>query len=631
MQSSCVREASKACSFNACCLAPFLAFPELQNPSTNSFAGGGAAASATTPPRYDFHAATTSSLHPHGPHFTNHESIPSFSESFSTFIKAYPKYAQTNRADQIRSLEYRHLSSSNHVCLDYIGHGLFSYSQQQIPHSRTHLDSNSNSPNVHFFNIRYKSVNLNSELLYKSTSEEPEFESKLRKRIMGFMNISEDDYSMIFTANRSSSCKLLGESYPFHCNKNLLTVYDYESEAVEAMIESSSKRGARVRSAEFSWPTLRIQSKKLRKMVVGSKKNKKKKKGLFVFPLQSSVTGARYPYQWMSTAQENGWHVLLDATALGAKGMETLGLSLFQPDFLICSFFKIFGENPSGFGCLFVKKSSSSVFNNSRINTSTGIINLIPQPSNFPSPKQDSAGPSSIIVHRSEETETPKTQEIEEEEVSFSETSETGFTWSSELECRGLDHADSLGLILIGTRTRYQVNWVVNALMRLQHPHSENGMPLVKIYGPKIGIDRGPAVAFNLFDWKGSKIEPKIVQKLADRNKISLSCGFLNHIWFSEKFEEERERLLEMRISDEKRGGGGEGEGEGEEGRRVGNRRRGKRSRCGIYVIMASPGFLTNFEDMYKLWAFVSRFLDADFVEKERWRYKALNQRVIEV
>lgn len=33
--------------------------------------------------------------------------------------------------------------------------------------------------------------------------------------------------------------------------------------------------------------------------------------------------------------------------------MDSFGLPLIRPDFLICSFYKIFGENPSGFGCLY--------------------------------------------------------------------------------------------------------------------------------------------------------------------------------------------------------------------------------------------------------------------------------------
>ncbi|KAI7989889.1 Molybdenum cofactor sulfurase [Camellia lanceoleosa] len=630
MQSPCIREASKACC-HGCCPAPFMGLPDqLQNPPPNSTTG----VTATTP-QYDFHAATVSSLHPHS-QFTNHESLPSLGELFFNFNKSYPQYSQTILADQIRAQEYYHLSQSNHVCLDYVGNGLFSYSQQQFHPSSS---SSSLSSNVPFFDILYKSVSLNSQILYGG--EESEFESKIRKRIMGFMNISEDDYSTVFTANKSSAFKLLADSYPFHSNRNLVTIYDYESEAVEAMIKSAMNRGTCVMSAEFSWPSLRIHTRKLRKMVVS--KRKKKKMGLFVFPPQSSMTGARYPFQWMSMAQENGWHVLLDATALGAKDMETLGLSLFQPDFLICSFFKIFGENPSGLACLFIKKSSASVFTTSNIATSRGIVSLVPrQSSTIELPKEDLPGPSSsstsINLHQSED-DISEIQEIQESEelsrkhkkLSVSEilkvdnrplnsaqsrSSEMGISGSSELECRGLDHADSLGLILISSRARYLVNWLVNALMSLQHPHSENGLPLLRIYGPKVRIKRGPAVAFNVFDWKGEKLDPKLVQKLADRNNISLSCGFLHHLWFSDKYEEEREKQLEKRKDEQET--------------TVGNKRK-QSFHTGIYVLTASIGFLTNFEDMYRLWAFVSRFLDADFVEKERWRYMALNQTTIEV
>ncbi|MBA0609607.1 hypothetical protein Godav_021628, partial [Gossypium davidsonii] len=132
----------------------------------------------------------------------------------------------------------------------------------------------------------------------------------------------------------------------------------------------------------------------------------------------------------------------------------------------------------------------------------------------------------------------------------------------------------------------------------LQHPHSETGIPAVKIYGPKVMFDRGPAVAFNVFDWKGERIDPALVQKLADRNNISLSIGCLQHIWFSDKHEEMKEK---------------------------------DKFQPGIDVVTAAIGYLTNFEDIYRLWVFVSRFLDADFLDKEKWRYKALNQRTIEI
>ncbi|XP_023772109.1 uncharacterized protein LOC111920783 isoform X1 [Lactuca sativa] len=618
MTSPCIKEVSRAC-FRRCCPTQLLGLPEEQSPKQ-----------AISPSRYDFIAATAFSLPPNA-QFTNHESLPDLERSFSTMKKAYPHYPETDRADRIRSDEFYHLSNNNHVCLDYIGHGLFSYSQQL----------HSNAP---FFNIIYKSVNLYAQITHGG--QEQEFESVIKERIFRFMNISSDDYSLVFTANQSSAFKVLADNYPFHTNRNLLTVYDHENEAVETMIESCKKRSGRVDSALFSWPNMRIQSKRLRKSVsvVDKNKKKKKKKGLFVFPLQSKVTGTRYSYLWMSLAQENGWHVCLDANAFGAKDMETLGLSLFHPDFLICSFYKIFGENPSGFGCLFVKKTRSTILNNS--STTTGLVNIVQASNrplflqqsgslNNPGKREDIAMASSSSTSSSSisNQETFEIQEIkginkEKTELSFSdlwkldksvdknEASTSGVT--SDIEFRGLDHADSLGLILISTRVRYLVNWLVNAFGSLQHPHSEDGVPLVRVYGPKVRVDRGPVVAFNVFDWKGEKVEPTLVQKLADRHNISLSYATLKHVSFVDKSCEEKERLVEVK-------------GIENDGRNSPMNKRKEKIEVGIPVIMATVGFLTNFEDVYRVWVFVSRFLDADFVEKERWRYMALNRTTVEV
>ncbi|TKY45096.1 Molybdenum cofactor sulfurase 3 [Spatholobus suberectus] len=467
---------------------------------------------------------------------------------------------------------------------------------------------------------------------------------------MGFLNVSENDYFMVFTANRTSAFKLVADSYQFQTSRRLLTVYDYESEAVEAMIGFSEKRGARAMSAEFSWPRLRIQTGKLRKMIE-NKRKKKKRKGLFVFPLSSRVTGARYPYLWMSIAQENGWHVLVDACALGPKDMDCFGLSLFQPDFLICSFYKVFGENPSGIGCLFIKKSAISSLESS---PSAGIVNLVPekQPHQL---SDDSSGTDIELKHKplptslhdekpfpltsfsgpiqtrqseiAEEGEPPDSKlkapqcsEIEEVQEPV-QTLEKNNVQESEndrfdIHCRCLDQVDSLGLILITNRSRYLTNWLVNSMLKLKHPNTQ-GVPLVKIYGPKVKFNRGSALAFNIFDWKGEKVEPALVQKLADRSNISISYAFLHHIWFADKYAEEKGRVLQTKVV------GGQGV--------VTTNKKKDRDSVGITVVTAALGFLANFEDVYKLWAFVARFLDADFVEKERWRYIAINQKTVEV
>ena len=647
--SNCIGEASQAC-FHGCCVKPsFLSLPynEVSSQSHHSQKSEKTSTNSTTSSalssQHKFIVATLSSLHPNTPQFTNHESLPPLHESLSYFIKSFPQFSQTQQVDRVRSRDYYHLALSNHVCLDYVGIGLFSCASKAqassiaSSSSSIHHEKSIDFPESSFFDICYKAVSLKSQLLHGS--EESELELKIRKRIMDFMNVSEDEYTMVFTSNQSSAFKLIADAYPFHSHRNLLMVCDYASEALEAMTESSKKRGARVFSAEFSWPNMILQTRKLRKIIVStsassstSAKHKvRTNKGLFVFPLQSRMTGSRYSYQWMSVARENGWHVLLDACALGPKDMETLGLSLFKPDFLVCSFYKVFGENPSGFGCLFVKKSTSSILTHSN-NTSTasiGIVSLVP-----------SSTPNITISHL-EDKESAHDQKstldssnyihnIEQDQAQASEIVELVTTTRSEksymIQCKGLDHADSLGLVMISARSRFLINWLVNALTRLQHPYSENGNPLIRIYGPKIGFDRGPSLAFNVFDWKGEKIDPILVQKLADRNNISLSYGFLEHVCFVDKSEEDRQRRVEI-CSVTKTSNYSYYEAQG----KVLSKERESKEQSAICVITATIGLVTNFEDIYRLWAFVARFLDADFVEKERWRYLALNQTTIEV
>lgn len=201
------------------------------------------------------------------------------------------------------------------------------------------------------------------------------------------------------------------------------------------------------------------------------------------------------------------------------------------------------------------------------------------------------------------------------ESLQSKKAQDSGENGGFNIECRCLDQVDSLGLIMITNRTRYLINWLVNSMMKLKHPNAE-GVPLVKIYGPKVKFDRGPALAFNVFDWKGEKVEPVLVQKLADRNNISLSYGFLHHVWFVDKYAEDNGKVLQTK----------EGRVQG-----VTTNKKKDRDELGVTVVTAALSFLANFEDVYKLWTFVARFLDADFVEKERWRYTTLNQKTIEV
>lgn len=299
--------------------------------------------------------------------FTTDDSIPDLNNSFSKFLTMYPKYQSSEKVDYLRSDEYGHLSEPpSKVCLDYCGFGLFSYLQ-----TLQYWDSSS-------FTLSEITANLSNHALYGG-ADRGTVEHDIKTRIMDYLNIPENEYTLVFTVSRGSAFKLLADSYPFQANKKLLTMFDHESQSVNWMAQSAKEKGAKVCSAWFKWPTLRLCSRELKKQIMNKKRRKKDSAvGLFVFPVQSRVTGAKYSYQWMALAQQNHWHVLLDAGSLGPKDMDSLGLSLFRPDFIITSFYRVFGFDPTGFGCLLIKKSVIGSLQNQSGSTGSGMVRILP-------------------------------------------------------------------------------------------------------------------------------------------------------------------------------------------------------------------------------------------------------------
>ncbi|PKU69680.1 Molybdenum cofactor sulfurase [Dendrobium catenatum] len=160
-------------------------------------------------------------------------------------------------------------------------------------------------------------------------------------------------------------------------NKKLLTMFDHESQSIIWMAQRAREKGEKTYNASFKWPSLKVYNSELSKLI-SSKKSRKRDSaaGLFVFSVQSRVSGVKYPYQWMAMAQQNNWDVLLDAGALGPKDMDSLGLSLYRPDFIITSFYRVFGLDSTGFGCLLIKKSIIGCLQNPNGGTGSGMERL---------------------------------------------------------------------------------------------------------------------------------------------------------------------------------------------------------------------------------------------------------------
>ncbi|KAL4311418.1 hypothetical protein GQ457_01G009920 [Hibiscus cannabinus] len=322
--------------------------------------------------------------------FCDQDSIPDLHDAFSKFLAVYPKFQATETIDHLRVEEYGHLSEpSAKVCLDYCGFGLFSFNQTQH-----YWDSSS-------FTLSEISANLSNHALYGG-AETGTGEHDIKTRILNHLNIPESEYGLVFTVSRGSAFKLLAEAYPFGSNKKLLTMFDHESQSVIWMAQCAKEKGAKVYNAWFKWPSLKLCSKELRKQISNKKKRKKgQSNGLFVFPVQSRVSGAKYSYQWMSLAQRNNWHVLLDAGSLGPKDMDSLGLSLFRPDFIITSFYRVFGCDPTGFGCLLIKKSVMTSLKNQCGHTGSGMVKILPI---YPQYLSDSIDGLDVLAELEDET-----------------------------------------------------------------------------------------------------------------------------------------------------------------------------------------------------------------------------------
>ncbi|XP_078436010.1 uncharacterized protein LOC144706819 [Wolffia australiana] len=316
--------------------------------------------------------------------FRGGDAVPELAEALSKFLAMYPKYQSSEEIDRLRSAEYAHLCEK--VCLDYCGFGLFSYLQS----FQGWDDASSSSSSSSAFTLSEITANLCNHALYGG-GESGTAEHDVKARIMEFLSIPESEYGLVFTVSRGSAFKLLAESYPFLTNRRLLTMFDHESQSVSWMAQRAREKGAKVAAAGFRWPTLKPCAAELRKQIAAGKRRRRRgcASGLFVFPVQSRVSGAKYSYQWMAMAQQHGWHVLLDAGALGPKDMDSLGLSLFRPDFIVTSFYRVFGADPTGFGCLLIRRAAmASLQTQAAACSGAGMVRIVPV---FPHYLSDSA------------------------------------------------------------------------------------------------------------------------------------------------------------------------------------------------------------------------------------------------
>ncbi|PYH44702.1 PLP-dependent transferase [Aspergillus saccharolyticus JOP 1030-1] len=401
----------------------------------------------------------------------------------------FPEYENTASFDRLRATEYSYLDENDHVYLDYTGAGLAAKAQYQAHQARLSADLFSNP----------HSANPTSEASTRLVEQ-------ARADVLRYLNASPDTYAVIFTPNATGAARLIGESYPFTRSSTFLLTADNHN-SVNGIREYARRRHARTVYLPLQSPSLRADPAAVASALASPpwpwtrRFRSKKRKGLFAYPAQSNFSGVRHPLEWITTAQQAGYDVLLDAAAYLPTNRLDLSPASPQPDFVLISWYKLFGF-PTGLGCLVARKDAVSRL--TRPWFAGGTVQAVL---------------TGVPWHSLTTTEGG----FEDGTVNFLSIPEVSV---------GLAWLQSLGVENIRTRVRCLTEYCLAGLQALRH---SDGAPMVKIYGPDPvhtspgvdpgGDDRGGTIAFNFLDATGRIVDERIVARESAQARISLRTG----------------------------------------------------------------------------------------------------------
>lgn len=384
-----------------------------------------------------------------------------------TFAERHPEYTATSTLDALRATEYARLDARQQVYLDYTGGGLHAASQVQ-EHARMLGDH----------------VLGNPHSASPSSMEMTRRVEQARAAVLAYFH-GTGRYTAIFTLNASGALKLVGESYPFGPQGTLLLTTDNHN-SVNGMREFAQAKGAQVTYAPLTRPELRIDQPAMEHLLTQSNPASA---NLLAFPAQSNFSGVKHPLGLVAQAQEKGWHVLLDAAAFVPTN--ALDLRTVAPDFVVMSFYKMFGY-PTGVGCLLVKNETLAVLK--RPWFGGGTVNFA--------------------------TVQGRMHVLSSGEAGF-EDGTLNYLGIPAVEI-GLRYLQKVGIDTIQQRVHCLTDWLLTQLLALKH---SNGRPMVRLYGPATMHMRGGTVTFNLYDPDTHLVDYRRVEELAGAAHISLRTG----------------------------------------------------------------------------------------------------------
>ena len=389
-------------------------------------------------------------------------------EDETAFLAAFPEYGATRGIDELRAREFSRLDAQGDVYLDYTGGGLYAASQVRAHAEQllTRVYGNPHSSNP---------TSLRSSELVE----------RCRAEVLRYFNASGDDYVVIFVNNASQALKLVGESYPFEAGSTFLLTFDNHN-SVNGIREFARARGAHTVYVPVVPPDMRADPATVVERLDALASPAP---SLFAYPAQSNFSGVQHPLAWVAQAQERGWDVLLDAAAFVPTNR--LDLSVVQPEFVVLSFYKMFGY-PTGVGALLARRRGLEKLRRPWFAGGTITVASVQADRHYLAPGAaafEEGSPAYLTIPA----------------VEF-----------------GLSLIESVGIGTIHARVRCLAGWLIDAIGSLQH---DNGEPLVRLYGPACTTARGATLALNFYDRVGRHLDHRLIERQANRERISLRTG----------------------------------------------------------------------------------------------------------
>uniref|UniRef100_A0A0E0LEI6 Molybdenum cofactor sulfurase n=1 Tax=Oryza punctata TaxID=4537 RepID=A0A0E0LEI6_ORYPU len=389
--------------------------------------------------------------------------------------------------DEMRATEFKRLEGMAY--LDHAGATL--YSEVQMADVLNDLTSN---------------VYGNPHSQSDSSMATSDLVTAARHQVLKYFNASPREYKCIFTSGATAALKLVGECFPW--SRESCYMYTMENHnSVLGIREYALSKGATVLAVdveEVADLAKNHGSDSLYK--ISRRSNQRRGKDVLSHNCQngslSDILGQKFSLSLVKLIkegkiplqQQGKWMVLIDA----AKGCATEppNLTVYPADFVVCSFYKIFGY-PTGLGALIVKNEAANLLNKTYFSGGTIAASIA----------------DIDFVQKRKNIE----QVLEDGTISF-------------LNIASLRHGfkiiEMLTTSAIERHTASLATYVRNKMLDLKHSNEINVCTIYGQQSSKVeGLKMGPTITFNLKREDGSWFGYREVEKLASLFGIHLRTG----------------------------------------------------------------------------------------------------------